>query len=245
MNNSHLVIPDTQVKPGTGKAHILAAGRLAREERPQSIIVIGDWWDFPSLSSYDKGTVSAEGKRYLDDVRAGNEAMKAFLAEALRPKSYRPNLYFTIGNHEARADKHMQANPHLDGVMGLKDLHLEGFKVSPFLELCHVDGIAYSHYFANPFSGRPYGGTIQNMLNKIGFSFTMGHKQCLDIGRKDLCNGKAIQGLIAGAFYTQDEEYKGPQGNKHWRGLIMKHNVRQGEYDLETWTMRRLMKFYG
>lgn len=243
--SNHLVIPDTQVKPGTGKAHIVAAGRLAREERPEVIVVIGDWWDFPSLSSYDKGTTAAEGKRYLDDVRAGNEAMKAFLAEIRKPKSYAPQLFFTVGNHEERADRHMKANPHLDGVLGIKDLHLEGFKVFPFLKLCHVEGIAYSHYFANPFSGRPYGGTMQNMLQKIGFSFTMGHVQKLEIGRKDLANGKAYQGLIAGAFYTHEEGYKGEQGNKHWRGLVMKHNVKHGEYDLETWSIKRLMRRFG
>jgi hypothetical protein len=73
----------------------------------------------------------------------------------------------------------------------------------------------------------------------------MGHKQCLDIGRKDLANGKAIQGLIAGAFYQHDEDYKGPQGNPHWRGLVMKHNVADGQYDLETYTIDRLMRHYG
>ena len=243
--NTHLVIPDAQVKPGTGKAHIQAAGRLARDQRPDVIVVIGDWWDFPSLSSYDQGKTAAEGRRYVADLEAGNEAMKLFLAEATKPRGYKPKLHFTVGNHEQRADRHAEANPALQGVLGTKDLHLPGFRVHKFLQLCHIDGIAYSHYFANPFSGRPYGGTMQNMLAKIGFSFTMGHVQKLDIGRRDLANGRAIQGLVAGSFYTHDEDYKGPQGNPHWRGLVMKHNVYQGEYDLETYSIKRLLKRYG
>lgn len=245
MSITHLVIPDTQVKPGTSRTHIQAAGRLARDKRPSVIVVIGDWWDFPSLSSYDRGTTSAEGRRYLADLEAGNEAMKMFLKEALRSRSYNPKLHFTLGNHEHRADRHMAANPNLDGVLGTKNLYLPGFKVHKFLDLAVVDGITYSHYFANPFSGRPYGGSINNMISKIGFSFTMGHVQKLEIGRKDLANGRAVQGLVAGAFYTHDEDYKGPQGNPHWRGLVMKHNVSQGEYDLETFSIKRLKKLYG
>ena len=36
--------------------------------------------------------------------------------------------------------------------------------------------------------------------------------------------------ICAGACYTDDEHYKGPQGNYHWRGLIVKHNVINGAY---------------
>ena len=79
-------------------------------------------------------------------------------------------------------------------------------------------------------SGRPYGGAINNKLNKIKSSFTMGHVQGLQIATETTNTGSKIWGLVAGSFYLHDESYKGPQGNDHWRGLVMKHNVKKGDY---------------
>ena len=38
-------------------------------------------------------------------------------------------------------------------------------------------------------------------------------------------------GLVCGACYLHDEDNKGPQGNYHWRGIIVKHEVSNGAYD--------------
>ena len=76
-----LVIPDTQVKPGVNTDHLEWAGRYAVKMKPDVIVHIGDHWDMPSLSSYDKkGSRQMEGKRYVQDIAAGNEAMDRFMA---------------------------------------------------------------------------------------------------------------------------------------------------------------------
>jgi hypothetical protein len=95
-----------------------------------------------------------------------------------------------------------------------------------------VDGIAYCHFFANPFSGKPYGGSATNILSKVGQSFSQGHKQTFDVTQRYLPTGERQIGLIAGASYPWDEGYKGHQGNKHFRGLVVKHRVEKGSYDL-------------
>ncbi len=59
---------------------MVAAANYAIEKKPDRIICIGDFWDFPSLSSYDVGRKSFEGRTYLADVEAGNEAMNLFMA---------------------------------------------------------------------------------------------------------------------------------------------------------------------
>jgi len=74
----HLVIPDTQIKPDKPMDHMLWAGKYACAVKPDTIIHIGDHWDMPSLSSYDVGKKSFEGRRYSADVEAGNEAMQLF-----------------------------------------------------------------------------------------------------------------------------------------------------------------------
>ena len=52
-----------------------------RGDEPDVIVHIGDHWDMPSLSSYDKkGSRQMEGKRYVKDIDVGNEAMDRFMA---------------------------------------------------------------------------------------------------------------------------------------------------------------------
>lgn len=239
---SHLVIADTQVKPGVDISHLYALNRLIRDRKPDVIVHIGDHWDFESLCSYDgKGTLKVEGRRVKADIEAGNRAMDIITANL----DYKPELHFLFGNHEYRLERYVDSNPQLDGFLGYGELNLTGWTTHPFLTIAKIDGVHYSHYFANPLTGRPWGGMITTMLKNIGYSFTMGHRQELAYGRKDLTNGGVCHGLVAGAFYMHDEEYKGPQGNHHWRGLIYKHSVSEGDYDIEIISLDRVLKLYG
>lgn len=237
----HLLIPDTQVKEGTPFHHLEALGNYIVKKRPDVIVHIGDHWDMPSLSSYDRGKKAMEGRRVLSDIEAGKRGMEALLTpmwnlqakqRANRKKVYTPRMEFCIGNHEERIMRHVESNPELDGSLGYEDLCLEsfGWNVNPFLVPVDIDGISYAHYFYNPLSGRPYGGNINNKLNKVKSSFTMGHVQGLQIATETTNTGNKIWGLVAGSYYLHDETYKGPQGNDHWRGIVMKHNVKDGDY---------------
>src|SRR5688572_4052204 len=84
---THIVIPDVQAKPGTPTDHLDWIGRYIVEQFAGRdnvrIIHLGDHWDMPSLSSYDKGRKAMEGRRYVADIQAGNEAF-AVLDEPLR-----------------------------------------------------------------------------------------------------------------------------------------------------------------
>ena len=75
----HLVIPDTQVKPNCPTDHLRWAGLYAVDKKPDVIIHIGDHFDMPSLSSWDVGKKSFEGRRYMDDIEAGISAMHLFM----------------------------------------------------------------------------------------------------------------------------------------------------------------------
>ena len=58
------------------------------------------------------------------------------------------------------------------------------------------------------------GDYAETRLKTIGFSFTQGHVQCKDSGEISCANGNVIRGLVCGAFYLHDEDYKGPQNMK-------------------------------
>ena len=243
----HAVIPDPQIAPDTPISHLPAAGRFIAEYRPEVIVILADWYDMPSLSSYDMGKKKAEGRRYRQDIDAGNRGMDVFMNEVLRPAGYNPEIHFTTGNHEQRIMRHIEANPHLAGQIGYHDFNLDDYGIvqHDFLEIANIDGVRYSHYFANQFSGKPIGGSVDNKMNKLGFSFTMGHVQKLEFCRRDSHDGTVLQGLVAGAFYQHDEDYKGPQGNHHWRGICYKNQVQDGQYDLEVWSLDKLMESFG
>lgn len=242
-NKIHLVIPDVQDRPGEPKDHLTWIGKYIVDYKPNIVINLGDFTDMASLSSYDLGKKIIEGKRVKQDIESCREAMATLMQPLIKYNSlrrkhkkqqYRPGLHLTIGNHEERLDRLVNDDARLDGLVGYEDLGYEayGWKVHDFLEIINIDGIAYSHYFYRPKSGRPYSGGIDTRLKNIGFSFTQGHEQGKMIGSHELADGTIRRGLIVGSCYLYNPEYRGPQAQSDWRGIIIKHEVNNGNYDL-------------
>jgi hypothetical protein len=252
----HLIIPDTQVKPDVNLEHLGWLGKYIVDIKPDVIVHLGDHFDMPSLSSYDKGTAAIEGKRVQEDIEVGKlgldlilEPMKRYNNAARKNKKavYSPELHFLMGNHEDRVDRYINTHPELQGYMSIEELGIEsaGFTRHKYMQPVNIDGILYSHYFANPMSGRPYSGRAAGLLQRVGKSFVMGHRQELDYTCRELCDGSRQMGLVAGAFYQHDEGYKGPQGNKHWRGVVVLHEVRDGWGDAMFVSLDYLSRKYG
>lgn len=237
----HLVIPDTQCKPGAPLDHLRWLGEYIVDRRPEVIVHLGDHWDLPSLSMYDApGSLKMEGQRYEDDIAAGNEGMRLLLAplrelqaklKRNKERQYNPRMVLLRGNHEERVMRAINAQPKYAGMIGYHHMDTRGWEVYDLNCPVVIDGVAYSHYFPNPNSGKPWGGTAHNVLGKLAHSFTQGHRQGMDSAeRYNQITGSLMRGLIVGSFYLHDEDYKGAQGNHHYRGLVVKHRVRNGGY---------------
>src|SRR5688572_13197523 len=136
MSKKHAVIPDTQDKPGVNTDHLEHIGNYLAEKEPDTIIVIGDWADMPSLSSYDIGTKYYEGRTYQADIEARIAAMQRMLARieaknGLRRrrglKPYRPRGILTLGNHEQRILRAIEKDRKLEGTISMADLCFEKF----------------------------------------------------------------------------------------------------------------------
>lgn len=211
------------------------------EKKPDKVICIGDFADMPSLSSYDVGKKSFEGRRYTSDITAALDGMTTLLAplkeynqkaKKNKEKQYTPELHLTLGNHENRINRAVENDPKLEGILKIEDLGYEnfGWKVYPFLEIALLDGIAYSHYFVTGVAGRP-AGTAAAQLRKTNMSSIAGHQQGRQVAYTTKADGSCITAIIAGSCYTHEEDYMSPQGNKHWRGVIMLHEVEDGHFD--------------
>ena len=244
MPNIHVVIPDTQAKPGAPTDHLKWIGQYIVDQfhdQPIKIIHLGDHADMPSLSSYDKGKKSMEGRRYTEDIKAANDAWKILNAplnefnlnrRKTRHARWLPERHILLGNHEDRINRAVESDAQLEGVISTDDLIYAdtGWKVHPFLKPVFIDGVGYAHFWQNTMTGKPLGGSAVVRLKGLGHSYTMGHQQVLDYGIR-FVKGKSQHALVAGACYLHDEEYKGYQGNAHWRGIIICHEVEEGSYD--------------
>lgn len=249
--HTHVIIGDTQVKPGVPLDHLRWIAQYVADKyanRPNTTVIqLGDWYDLPSLSWYDRGKKVMEGKRVTDDIRAGNDADEEFVATMTaigRDQSLR--LIKLRGNHEDRLTRHYEENPQLDqSLRPFTDVE-RWDEVVPYLEVKHIDGVAYSHYFYNPNTGRPYSGqSMDARLKTIGQSFTMGHQQGILMGTRSVL-GRPQWGLVLGSTYLHDEVYKGPQGNADFRGIVVAHNVKDGAYDPKVVSLDSLcMRYEG
>jgi len=237
----HCVIPDCQVKDGVPLDHLTWAGKYIVDKKPDTVVCIGDFADMPSLSSYDFGKKSFEGRRYKLDIQAAHLGMKMLLspiwefnakAQKNKEKQYHPRLVLTLGNHEDRITRAINADAKLDGTLSLDDLQYDkfGWEIYPYLEPVVIDGIAYCHFFTSGVMGRPVASATA-LLTKRHQSAVMGHVQQRGIAYANKADGSQITGLFAGSFYQHDEDYLYSQGNKHWRGIWMLHEVHDGSFD--------------
>lgn len=224
------VIGDTQCKQGINMEYMSWIGYYIAKKRPDIIIHIGDHYDMAALSSYDKATLKAEGRRVKKDIEAGDLGLKLIEDEIKKVRGYNPRKIVTLGNHEERIDRYVSYNPEFEGFMGTDKLAFSdyGWEVVPFLKPCVVEGISFQHFVANVMTGKPLGGNALNILKNSGKSFVMGHKQVLDIAIKPVLGGGHQLGVVVGACYEHDEGYKGYQGNNHFRGCVMLYEVEDG-----------------
>ena len=251
----HLVIPDTQVKPDISLDYLTWIGQYAAAKKPDVIVQIGDFADLPSLSSYDIGKKSFEGRTYKSDVRASIKGMKALMEPIKKEqqrlvrnkdKRWKPRLVLTLGNHEERILRAIEYDRKLEDLIGVDDLKYEefGWEVYPFLDVIVIDGIAYSHYFTSGVMGRPC-TTAQAMLNKKHMSCFAGHQQGRQIAYARRADGTEITGIIAGSCYEHDEDYLNMQSNNHWRGVYMLHEATDGSFDEMAVSLDYLKRTYG
>lgn len=237
----HIVIPDTQIKLGVSVDHLEWIADYIVDKQPDVLVLIGDWADMPSLSSYDRGKRCYEGRRYRDDILAANDGLQRLMGpiqgeidKRLRHKRVHWDLrkIVTLGNHEDRITRAIETAREFENTISIDDIHFKqwGFEVYPFLQQVEVDGIVYSHYFPSGQMGNPI-TTARSLLTKLHQSCFAGHQQGRDIAYGKRANGQRITGIICGSCYLHDEQYLNPQTNNVWRGIYVLNEVKEGCFD--------------
>ena len=245
-----LVIGDPHAHPDYDNSRFTKLGKFIAKEKPQVIVCIGDMADMPSLSSYDRGTRGFEGRRYKKDVKAVVDAQEKLFAPIKRMKGYKPKLYMTLGNHEDRINRAVNATPELYGAIGIEDLKYKefGWHVTPFKKCVTIKGITFSHYFTSGVAGRPISSVHigHALVSKLHCSAVQVHSHLYNHAEQTRPDGQKIFGLSAGCYshpeYTeswcQDTEYQ------WWRGVIMLEGLdNEGYYNgIHAITQREILK---
>lgn len=235
----HLVIPDVQAKHGEDFTFLSYIGQYIVDKKPEVIVNLGDFVDMESLSSYDVGKKSFEGKRYVKDIEAARKAMDCLMspirefnlkARKNKEKLYKPRLVLTLGNHEQRILRAIENDPKLEGLIKYEDLPYQDWEVNDFLKPVFINGIAYCHYFPTGVMGRP-ASSAGAMVSKLHMSCVAGHQQGKQVAYGKRPDGSTITCIIAGSCYEHNEGYLDHQTNNHFRGLVMLHEVRNGSFD--------------
>lgn len=249
------VLPDVQAKPGNDFQFLTAIGNYITEKRPDVVVQLGDFADMQSLSSYDIGKKQFEGRRYKADIESAHRAMEALLApinnyndraRENHKARYTPRRVLCLGNHENRIERAVENDAKLEGVLSTEDLKYReyGWEVYPFLDVVVINNIAFSHFFTTGVMGRPC-TSAQMMLTKKHMSCIAGHQQGLQFATSYRADGHRITSIIAGSCYEHNEDYMGPQGNHHFRGIVMLNDVTSdGEFDLMPVSLAYLNKKY-
>lgn len=258
-----LCIGDPHAKPGIPNDRFLWAGRLAADflDDGDAIVNIGDWADFPSLSSYDKGRACFEGRRYKADCAAANEAISFFesglhhrqISSKKKRKSYRK--FWHRGNHDQRADRVGQADPGLNGVLSPYDIRFReaGWQLIDYEGSApgtnEVEGITFAHFFVSGIHCKPISGEhpAYSIITKKHTSCVGGDTHVFDYCQRNRADGSRIQALVCGCYLAKDqfEDYAGPANRMWWRGLTILKRVVNGTYDFERISIEEIEKEYG
>lgn len=257
---SHLVIGDPHAKPNESLERFEWLGKAIVDILPDAVICLGDFTDFTSLSSYDKGKLSFEGQRVNADIEAAKKAQDAifqplwdlqkYQSKHLKKKMYVPELIMLGGNHdEGRIAKVVANNPELSDYLSIDDLEYEeyGWTYVPYRDYTVLDGIAYSHHFPSGVLGKAIGGINigRSLIRRNLMSSTVGHAHVFDYAVETRVDGRKIHGLSAGCFTEDTPDYAIDTAKFWWRGLILKTGINDGDYALHQLSMDEVKASYA
>lgn len=170
---------------------------VARDFRPNEVVILGDWFDMYSVSRFDKNpermVVALE-----EELVTGIRAIKRVMAE-LRPR----HLWFLEGNHCHRLTRYVRNHAPLVHKL-IPPMH-ELFELPrnssfiPYGDFLKFDDLSVCHGIA---VGR---NCTTKMLDLLGTNVITGHTHRLCYSSKRLYEGKVIHSYSAGWLGSFDD----------------------------------------
>lgn len=256
MSKTAVVFTCAHSTPDTSNERFDWLGSLIYDIKPDYVIDLGDFDDMKSLSSHDTRYPKAVvNQSYQKDIEHGQEARERLWHKFRHNKKKIPYRIGFQGNHEYRIDKAIMYDPRLEGEkygISLKHLQTDYWydEYNPYQNgapsLRVYDGVLYGHYVASGNYGTALSGIHHGyaLTQKMASSVTVGHSHKFSYYVKQESIPNPIHGLVAGCFKGSEESWAG-QANSEWRkGVVIKRNIENGDYDLEWVSLEALRKEY-
>ena len=253
-----IVIGDSHVDDEQSLDRFDVASKFIIDQKPEYIVNIGDFLTLNCLSAWDMNKrKKMEGRRYIKEIDAGNEALDRLMAgvnqyNKKRRKSkkvqYKPKWIYTAGNHSDRLGRYLDNDPTFEGTIGIqKDLKLKerGIEWIPYREYYYINDVGFTHIPFNkvaPICGMNITAKAQAVgIKSTVFGHT--HEQHLSHVHKE--GMKHLQDTYnCGCFFDKKEDYVHGKVTNYWRGLTVLHIWKEGRFDVESWSMGRLEREY-
>jgi hypothetical protein len=232
-------------------------GEFLYDLRPDMVFDLGDFWDMRSLNTYDTRNPQAYiAQNYQRDVEHGNEAQDRIRRKFRFMKRKKPTFIGFEGNHENRIKKAISLDPRIEGDrFGVSFSHLNTDlwydTYHPYVDsapsLANYDGVLYGHYVGTG----AYGHAMHtkhhaaSLIDKLAHSATVGHSHKLHYYRKADARPSPLNGLVAGCFKGANEPWAGQANNEWSKGVVIKRELSNGDYDFQWVSMKALRKQYG
>lgn len=256
----HLVIADPHVRHDDNYERFRHLGKAIVDILPDVIILLGDWCNFDSVSSFEchgRPTLSSELAAAENAMRTMMQPLKEYNKEQARkhrPRHY-PRIVECLGNHEERLKRHLAEFPESFGsVLDLKTLL--GYNVPreqyPYGAYAEVDDILYTHCPWNKM-GKPITGlyrgrkiAMESMKPVVyGHTHSMDYSSVARLGPNNQVNCS----LNAPAFMDTGhiEPYaKNSQTGWYYGFLVIRPSLVEGQpFGFAYVTMDELKEQYG
>lgn len=256
MSKTYLIVPDPHAHPDHNNNRADWLGKLILDLRPDVVINMGDTFDMPSLSSFDKGKASFHGASYERDIEAGVDFLDRMWYPIKKAKKKRPKSVFLEGNHCHRLKRVLEFQPELSGSkygIGYKDYCLADYHSDIIYYegstpgIYAADGISFAHYLCSGLMGRPVGGEhhAASLLAKNYSSCVVAHSHTADFAVRSTTTGQKIMGLVAGVYQDYESGWAGNLNKLWWRGVVVLRNVEGGTFDPELISLEALRRTYA
>jgi predicted phosphodiesterase len=254
-----LVVGDAHVDETQDLRRFVALGNYILEQRPDNIVLIGDFLSFNCFSQWDRDKrKKMEGLRRNAEIDSGNAALDFMLRPTAnynkkRKKSkknqYHPVLAYVEGNHEDREKRYLDYEPSLVGTIDYrKDLKLDerGFLFVPYRQYGYILGTGFTHVPMNKIN-KPIGGqrVLSTALQLHAHSVVFGHTHELKFDGEHR-HGAAHynQVLNVGCFFEHIDDYALGSKTDYWRGIITLDHYSYNRFDFSTTAMTNLLLKY-
>ena len=262
-----VVIGDAHFCPhhgGIGRAETI--GRFITQQAREAmdvgekftVVCIGDWADYASLSSYEKGKKEFEGRAIRADIHFSNEA-SLLLTNSIAPDAWaymaRPPL-ITLGNHTAaRMSRLLSDVRELEGVFGIglegEDAEVRpnwtdlGWEVFPFLVPAFIDDVAFLHFLPNPSNGRAVSSVSMGraLILKGLQSVVVGHNHLFKFDKLTRLDGTKVCACSVGCAFEHDHDWAGQIPNAAYdRGITVLNNLRGSDFNPRFYTFEEIRR---